>query len=228
MFYLFNFLHLPFSTCLTLFFVSVVISPINSQSYYACGSLNSFWRMDNIPADCNCSNCNCNIEYIGPTGAYWKGVAMSPDNKFFVFNGNSLYEVDVSSGFLTPYFDLPAGSPSMAGIVSIGNGMFYSITAYGITNTNDLYLINVPAGTISNLGSVPIINENDITGLNGEYYFETIINTTDWGIVKLDINNPNNSSLVTSFPASLLIEGITASDICNTIIGTSQSLDQLV
>src|SRR5688500_9655706 len=197
-----------------------------SQSYNACVGFGNLWHTEIISNSCICNECLCSIEYIANTSHYQRGVSMTPERLFLVFDGNTIYEVDTLTGFNIPYYVIPSTLPVLTGIAVAPNGLIYVMDDK--TVGDHVYEINISTGIITDLGPTNIVLENDITYFNGNFYYQTIIDPSTWGIVRLDVTNPENSSLVVTHPASYYIEGISATDICNTLVGTSQSLDQLV
>jgi len=196
-----------------------------AQTYKICGGLFNLWSLELNTSDCVCSNCGCLINYVAPTNNYWKGISMSPEGLLFS-NDNNIYQIDPINGFVSLYFNLPSGAPILSGIVAMGNDIFYTMTDH--TVANDLYEINVNAGTIINLGPTDYESWGDMTLFDGNLYYPTIINSNLSGIVKVDISNPANSSLIVTYPGTSGFLGLTASTICNTLIGTEGFNDVLV
>ena len=214
-------------TCVLSLYGLLYSAHIRSQSFSSCGGFNNYWHLEVDSDECNCGTCQCEVNFIGNTSNFQKGISMSPDGFLFVFDGLDIYQVNTTSGAIALYYDIPPGLPALAsGIVAVSADLFYTMADKSISD--HLFEINITSNTINDLGSTGFSNENDITQYNNNYYYLTVLNGATWGIVQLDIVNPANSAIVVTFPASYFVEGITASSICNSLLGTSQSLDKLV
>jgi gliding motility-associated-like protein len=177
---------------------------------------------------------NCSYEFFGmASGVLNSGITMTPESLFINLNDANewtLQIIDQVTGNITTYFEIPEPSlvPIWGGLVSIGNGIFYSIHL----PDNSLYEINVNTGIITFLGIVPYYNGNgDLTLFDGEIYYpwltlnETILN----GIVQLNVSDPSQSELVVDLQGTnIYFAGLSASTICNTLIAAELNFDELL
>ncbi|MDZ4748490.1 MAG: hypothetical protein SH808_08385, partial [Saprospiraceae bacterium] len=98
------------------------------------------------------------------------------------------------------------------GLVSIGGGLFYTIEDSG-----NLLLLNTNDGSITNVGNTGHVPHGDCTLFNGKLYFYSGQSSA---IVEVDLGDIENSSVVVNIPPNRIVHGLTASPICNTLIGT--------
>ena len=204
------------------------LSPITIAQHYLVGFQGgSFGEVDVV-------NSNCSYEFFGmASGVQNYGITMTPESLFINLNSANewtLQIIDQVTGNITTYFEIPEPSlvPIWGGLVSIGNGIFYSIHL----PDNSLYEINVNTGIITFLGIVPYYNGNgDLTLFDGEIYYpwltlnETILN----GIIKLNVSDPSQSELVVDLQGTnIYFAGLSASTICNTLIAAELNFDELL
>ncbi|MEP6648120.1 MAG: hypothetical protein ABJC12_13605, partial [Saprospiraceae bacterium] len=211
------------------FIFIIIIIEINesySQTFYACGGLLNYWNLELNTENCFCSNCGCSISHISSTNNYWDGISVSPEGNLFGYD-NDIYEINKLTGQPLLYFNVPPGTPWMAGIVAIGNGIFYSMSDTANAVTAALYRIDVNLGTAINLGYTGIPSKGDMTMFDGNLYYPTIINPNSNGIVKVDMSNPSNSYIIVTYPSSYAFFGLTATRICNTLLTTDLTGDEI-
>ncbi|MEP6647999.1 MAG: hypothetical protein ABJC12_12995, partial [Saprospiraceae bacterium] len=128
--------------------------------------------------------------------------------------------MDTLTGFTTVYFDYPVGVPLLQGLASNTDNIFYAMAEPFIST--DLYKIDVNNGTVVNLGATGHQCGGDLTFFDGELYFtNTQMGHSYVEVVKVDINNPGNSEVVTTYSSAYPTQGVTASNICNTLIITA-------
>src|SRR5688500_13536096 len=181
----------------------------------------------------------CAFEYIGgPAGGLGcAGLSATPDS-LLVINCNTtppmsplgLKEIDQMTGFFNDYFEIDwPVNVTGTGVASVGGGIFYALGANWPNNTTDLYKIDVNTGSVNNLGNLPYASSAEMTLFNGELYYawHTIPLYYLKGIVKVDTLNPGDSELVVEFPADFRIRGLSATDICNTLLVSAENTSKL-
>lgn len=185
-----------------------VVYGIVGQSYYTTGA-NALYKFE-----IGQTACDCDFEYIGPTPIlnYSNGLTFTPDSILVGQGGGALYQIDTLTGTETQIFDPPPGTWNISSIAAIGNGIYYGILNWG----QELYLINTITGTITFVGLTGFDCVGDLALFNGNLYFSTY-----GGIVLLDPSNPGNSEIVVTFPPTYLVGGLTASQICNSLLATA-------
>jgi len=193
----------------------------SAQTYFAYQTLGNSHNLYKIKLDCLCPEC-CQINVIGPTIQLSEGLTMSPDGKLYACDmANHIYLIDTLTGASTLIFSLPP-SPAMLGLVTLGGGIFYSMLEVSTNNADTLVEINVNTGIVTKLGVVPFSQSGDLTVYNGEiYYLHTYpnVNMVQYrGIVKVNISDPANSTLVTIYPNDYASVGVSASKACNTLL----------
>ena len=172
--------------------------------------------------------CNdfCSEVLIGPSIEGTWGLTMSPEGDMYSLAGSSIWIIDTLTGmeqWLYTFYPPAPESPNCIGLVSTGEGIFYTITMYnpilGIEG-DTLLRLDLNTGLVTNLGNVGWEAHGDITFFDGEFYFigQITNNILPKGIIKLDINNPSNNELLVTCPPTMDIRGLTASKICNTLI----------
>src|SRR5687767_37468 len=165
-----------------------------------------------------CPDC-CSMDYIGASFAeYENGMTMTPANELIVYGEGGLFHVDTITGALSWFFGVPPWPnwPHTHGLVTVDGTTFYTISLITpfYPGTDTLYAMNISNGIISNLGKTSYpASLGDLTLFNGEIYYTTSLNNNPnhYGIVKLDISNPGNSTLVASLPAGPRLVGLSAS-----------------
>jgi gliding motility-associated-like protein len=172
---------------------------------------------------------SCDFEYTGPGGVHWwGGITMSPEGDLYglysLMNNNDagIYLYDTIDGSSVMVFDLvdwPIG-PAFTGFIGIGGGVFYTTGKHILFGPDSLFQININTGQITNLGYIPFEVTDDIALIDGEFYMhdETPPET---GIIKLDVTNPGLSTNIFPSPP-VLLQGMTASGMCNTLMTTRQ------
>src|SRR5688500_17523765 len=209
--------HKFFRTLLISFFLVGNLVQLYSQDYYTCGGWLTLWQTDLDLQDCACSSCGCSICEVGSTNYYHRGISMSPDTNLF---GEDLgiYEIDPMTGVYSLYFPFPPGTDYMQGLLAMSNNIFYTMSHFGVNDS--LFEIDVTQGTITNLCATQYKIYNDLTLFNGQIYYRTYIGSNPelYAIVQLDIANSSNSSVIATLSDSYIFEGLTATDICNTLL----------
>ncbi|HEY3385366.1 MAG TPA: hypothetical protein VGK46_02585, partial [Saprospiraceae bacterium] len=141
---------------------------------------------------------------------YPRGITFQPDTSLVIGSPN-LYLIDTLNGGLTPiYAPSTPGLPPLVGLLGIGNGIFYTMTNMG----DGLYRINVNSGEITFMGSTGFSAFGDLTLYNGNIYYPYL-----HGIVLLDTTNTANSTAIVTYPDNYFFLGLTASHVCNSLIG---------
>jgi gliding motility-associated-like protein len=149
---------------------------------------------------------------------------MSPDGKLYASDWtNHIYQIDTLTGASTVIFTMPL-QPRIIGLLTLGGGIFYSFLEISDNLGDTLISINTNTGVVTQLGVVPLKIHGDMTLFNGEiYYLHVFPNNwfTDYrGIVKLNVSDPANSELVAVYPITSACFGITATNQCQTVLGT--------
>src|SRR5688500_13010939 len=160
------------------------------------------------------------------------GITITPDSELIILgddwmDNDYLWLVNQTSGEWTSYFALPPSTGRYIGLVSVGNGIFY--TAHSVSNI--LFELDVNNGTYEELGPLSYPND-DMALFNGEIYFiwrEWVTPYRLRGIRKLDVSDPSNSELIVDLTyldigLQSQVRGLTASNICNTMIICNQDV----
>ena len=175
----------------------------------------------------NSNYCSCDVQPIGPTFGYTEGISFGPDGKLYYLGADVIREVDLSSGVPTILFTGPPSLPAMHGLVSVGNGMFYSLSSY-LEPISSLYRWNVNANMVTDIGSLPYRSFTEMTlAFSNFYYVTQDFDPSMYSIVQLDTLNSANSNVIVSFPLSDWMVGLTASPFCNTLLGTHINTNEL-
>ncbi len=226
--------YLFYTKLIVAFFCAVIIPGTSfSQSYFSAdrnaGPLHNFRKSISFSGPNTCiSNDECMWQWVGLIDLiYHAGLAVSPDLKLYASNEPGIYLIDTLNGNSTLFFShssLPnfPSPTNVEGLVSIGNGIFYTSAADNPFGPYDLFRIDVTNSSSLNLGTLLYNINGDITLFNGEFFYATQLssNPFQFGIVKLDVNNATNSNLILTLSPGIFIRGLTASSFCNTLIGT--------
>ncbi|HXR81442.1 MAG TPA: hypothetical protein VN763_11010, partial [Saprospiraceae bacterium] len=214
---------------LIIFIVALASSLSVGQTYFVFQRLGPNSYLQKLNLDCLCDDC-CHFTFIGQTVNLQEGLTMSPDGKLYGNDWtNHIYEIDTLTAAATLIFSMPP-VPRMLGLVTLGGGIFYSLL--GITDqiADTLIEINVNTGTVTKLGVVPFHQIGDLTVYNGEIYFYYVFpdnwNIQTWGIVKLNINDPENSTLVVDCEINCCFWGFSATNQCQTVLAQWEWLNQ--
>ena len=192
-----------------------------AQTYFAYqgGILNK--NLMRITLDCNCVGC-CNIVVIGNTRNWGDALTMSPEGRLYGIDNltNDLYQIDTLTGASTLYFDLPNNLTSAQGLVTLGGGIFYSCIEQDYNEADTLIEINVPAGTVTKLGRLNHRAFGDLAVLDGEIYYLSNLDVwnTNIKLVKLNLEHPDQSTLILSMYPQFGGWGLSATKFCNTFI----------
>ena len=178
------------------------------------------------------NNCVHNYFQMVP-GAIHNGVTMTPALQFILLQRTSewnLLLIDQVTGSWSSYFTIPPPIPGAhwGGLVSIEDGVYYTILMQG----NILFRIDVASGILTNLGPLPYFNGNgDLAAFDGEIYYpwSTPNEPNTNGIIRLNINQPEESAIVVDLQGmGLTTTGISATQICNTIVATEFNNQTLI
>ncbi len=190
-------------------FILICILNINvsiAQSYFATVAM-ELYKVEIDETNCG----SCSFDFLGSFSTTYNGITFCPDSSFV---GNSaalsLFELDTITGVETPIFSAPPGFPNFESLLGVGNGIFYSFPI----NEDNLFRININTGAIVDLGATGHIARSDICLFNGNIYYSGLE-----GIVSLDTNNLTNSSVIVTLPPAYIVSGITASHVCNSLLG---------
>ncbi len=190
-----------------------------AQIYYAT----SFENLYEI--EISNSYCECEVSLIGNT-EYQSGLSFSPSGNLFGIIGDFLSLINPLTGDLSVFYNLPDTLPSTEGIVFISDSIFYFMSNLA---PGDLFVFNFTLGTITNLGSTGYEIVGELTLFNGDIYASVeTIDPVSYVIVKIDTLNPTNSNVVVSLPPNVAFSGLTASPLCNTLIGLDIIAHQLM
>ena len=177
-----------------------------AQSYFATAAM-ELYRVEIDETNCGA----CSFDFIGTFGTTYNGITFCPDSSFIGNSGALLFnEIDTMTGAETPFFAAPPGYPNFDALLGVGNGLFYALSG----SDDNLYRININTGTITDMGATGHIVRSDICLFNGQIYYSGIE-----GIVSLDTNNLTNSTVIVTFPPGYIVAGITASHVCNSLLG---------
>jgi len=214
---------------LIIFIVALASSLSVGQTYFVFQRLGPNSYLQKLNLDCLCDDC-CHFTFIGQTVNLQDGLTMSPDGKLYGTDWtNHIYQIDTLTAAATLIFSMPP-VPRMLGLVTLGGGIFYSLL--GITDqiADTLIEINVNTGTVTKLGVVPFHQIGDLTVYNGEIYFYYVFpdnwNIQTWGIVKLNVNDPENSTLVVDCEINCCFWGFSATNQCQTVLAQWEWLNQ--
>ncbi|MBK9985023.1 MAG: gliding motility-associated C-terminal domain-containing protein [Saprospiraceae bacterium] len=178
----------------------------------------------------NNSFCECNVQPIGLTDGYDGGISFGPDGNLYYLNTttNQILQVDILTGNTSIVFTGQATLPHMAGFISVGNGIFYSMGWY-LNLSDTLYRWNINSGIVTAIGSTGFRSLSEMTIAGGEIYYLTkdAVPFT-YSIVQLDTLTPGNSQVVLTYPLFDELTGISATPFCNTLIGSHVNTDELV
>jgi len=188
------------------------LSGIKAQSYYV-GQHSEIQLLE-----LGTTFCGCNFESSG-TFDHTILLTLTPDSillsLFDPGNGSpGLYRLNLVNGMTELFyaFDPLIFPQFFGGLVSIGGGLFYTIEDSG-----NLLLLNTNDGSITNVGNTGHVPHGDCTLFNGKLYFYSGQSSA---IVEVDLGDIENSSVVVNIPPNRIVHGLTASPICNTLIGT--------
>ncbi|HZV69427.1 MAG TPA: gliding motility-associated C-terminal domain-containing protein [Saprospiraceae bacterium] len=168
----------------------------------------------------NSELCNgCALLPVGPTEV-GNGISFGPDGNLYSIWDESIYQIDISTGnWGIPIFTGPVSLPNMTGLVSVGGGIFYTMP-WGPANSDLVYKWDIIAGTVNAIGATGFNSDGEMTISGGEiYYLSKNQPAGTRSIIHLDPVNPFNSQPVITFDLFDPIHGITASPVCNTLLG---------
>ncbi|HEY3387799.1 MAG TPA: hypothetical protein VGK46_14895, partial [Saprospiraceae bacterium] len=179
---------------------------LRAQTYFSTGS-GIFYKIT-----VNSSQCNCTYNQLpADFNFYPSGISFLPDTTLVISEVPYIFDIDTLDGGLTPlYTQSNPGQPHFTTLLGVGNGIFYSMNFYD----DKLYRININTDEITLLGSTGYDALGDITLYNGRIYYPYLN-----GIVLLDTNNTANSFPIVSYPDNYIFLGLTASHVCNSLIG---------
>lgn len=195
-----------------------------AQIYYSNNS-NSLYKTE---ITCTCGDC-CEFETIGNTFGFGSGLTFSPNGDLFGF-ADYIFQIDPNTGNYSVYY-IPTINTILLGIISTGNGIFYSMIDQNVESGNGCIEMNTNTGVITNLGSDPIYTcQGDLCLFNGEVYYPSYINfsSSNRAIVKFSLSNPTNVSVVINYSGNYVIRGLSATNFCNTLIGTDRFTNDLI
>src|SRR5687768_6530135 len=186
----------------------------------------AFYRVE-INSNSSCSG-SCTQEFIGNNLFGSEGLTMSPEGDMYSTVASSIFIIDTLTGMQLLFYALPPppSFPSHIGLVSTGSGIFYTISIGPVNPGDSLYRIDTNTGVITTVGNVGWNARGDITKFNGEFYYVGRVSFApfQYGVIKLDINDPSNNELVTNLPVNWHVVGLTASNICNTLLAVNVTL----
>jgi len=217
---------------LVLFFLTPFLS-VQAQYYYMNNG-NHWYKVD-----LNATLCSCDAELLGGPGVGFGGPTFSPEGELYylldVVNFEEVRHYDTITGNqIDVLMQGPFTIPSMSGFVGTGNGIFYSMPVQSgdFSFTSDmLYRWDSNTNTVSAVGPTGFIGGGDMCKNDGQYYYITLNdNPLEYEIIHVDLTDPANSNLQVSYPLSpnYHIFSISASPICNTLIGAEVHNQQLV
>ena len=165
------------------------------------------------------SGCNCELNYVGDVD-YIPFLTFTPDTILLTLldpaNGMpGLYSINTNTALLAPYFIFDPGiyPPGLGQLVSVGGGIYYAMDPSG-----NLYILNTNDGSITLLGNTGHVAEGDLTLFNGKIYYYS---RSSSGIVEINLTDISSSMVIVDVPPLLEINGLTASPMCNILIGAT-------
>jgi gliding motility-associated-like protein len=208
---------------LIIFIVALASSLSVGQTYFVCQRVGFQDYLYKLKLNCLCPGC-CDLHLIGSTGDFVRGMTMSPDGKLYGCDWNNhIYEVDTLTGTPTLIFSLPS-EPKVQGLVTLGGGIFYSFLEISNSLADTLIGININTGIVTKLGVVPDKAISELTVYNGEIYYHWVYpnnwNIQDWGIAKLNINDPAASTQVVTCEFPCCFGGLSATNRCQTLLSS--------
>ena len=206
----------------------LVWQPSDAQTYFAYQGDSPNKNLMRITLDCHCVGC-CNIVEIGNTQNWGDALTMSPEGRLYGIDNvtNDLFLIDTLTGASSLYFDLPNDLTSAQGLVTLGGGIFYSFIEQDYNEADTIIEINVPAGTVTKLGRLNYRAFGDLAVLDGEIYYLSNLDTwnTNIKLVKLNLEHPDQSTLILSMYPQFGGWGLSATKFCNTFIYTDLFVD---
>jgi gliding motility-associated-like protein len=159
------------------------------------------------------------------TSSYLWDIAINPiDNKLYGLNGSNLVEVDITTGntsiitINTSWINSWSfASYNALTFDSIGN--LYTMNSY----SDVLFKIDLTIYTITPIGScgTGIFSAGDLTFYNGNLYL-----SGDTSLVKIDYNNPNNSTVLGTFPKFYAVDSYGVYEVNPTVLPQTSFLFQ--
>ena len=179
---------------------------LKSQSYFSTGAL-IFYKIN-----VNSSQCSCSYDQLSTTIPFYPdGISFLPDTTLVISETPYIFSIDTLNGGITPiYTQSTPGQPYFTSLLGVGNGIFYSMNPFD----DKLYRININTDEVTLLGSTGYDALGDITLYNGNIYYPYLN-----GIVLLDTNNTASSFPIVTYPDNYFYVGLTASHVCNSLIG---------
>ncbi len=217
---------------LIIFIVGLASDLSIGQTYFVCQRVGFQDYLYKLKLSCLCADCT-DLHLIGPTGDFARGMTMSPDGKLYGCDWyNHIYQVDTLNGTSTLIFTLPI-QPKVIGLVTLGGGIFYSFLEISDDLADTLEAIDVNTGIITKLGIVPDKAIAELTVYNGEIYYHWVFpnnwNIQDWGITKLNLNDPASSTEVVTCENPCCFSGLTATNQCQTLFSSQVlNVDKLI
>ena len=204
---------------LTLYICLLPISPVFLQTFYisAHGPQYGLYSLE-----IGEGGCNCEIVFIDGVEENNGFNTFTPDSTLITFGTTDppvLNQIDYVTGEITLFFDFaPIPLPNGIGsLVTLGGGIFYGMQH--ITPSVDiLWRFDTNDGSITPVGNTGFNGSGDLALYNGEIYYYSA-QPGNSGIVRVDLLNPSNSTLVVEIPSPLAVAGLTASPYCNTLLG---------
>ncbi len=178
----------------------------NAQMYYSTGS-QIFYKIN-----VNSTECSCSYDQLSTTLPFYpNGISFLPDTTLVISEAPNIFSIDTLNGGLTPIYNQSTpGQPFFTYLLGVGNGIFYSMNPFD----DKLYRININTDEVTLLGSTGYDALGDITLYNGNIYYPYLN-----GIVLLDTNNTASSIPIVTYPDNYFYVGLTASHVCNSLIG---------
>ena len=205
---------------LALIFLSQFTS--HSQSFYlgAGGSQAGFYSFDTEDIVCNCQ-----MEHLSVSEFSGQFLTHTPESSLIAYKDFALHEVNPNNGLGIIYFDFdPNVFPqNLAGIASVGGGIFYMIGGCS-SNSDTLWKLDTNNGDVTQVGSTGFPGCGDLALFDGNLYYYTRELGGFTGIVKVDLTNTSNSTIVVTMPITQFVSGLSASPFCNTLIGVQNEL----
>jgi len=142
----------------------------------------------------------CNTTFIANGPAY-NDMAVGANGLIYGLFSFDIWEINPVSGVSTLVGTIPSFNFAVTGLEYGPNGMIYIIGA-------EVWELNPANGNIVNNGSLPSnwYCVGDLVYYQGQYYATVYVGAADH-LAIIDVDNPANSTLLTTLPTSFLVGG---------------------
>ncbi len=219
---------------LTAIFICFAYITSSGQIYY----VTSFQHL--LKVQLNEDICTCDVTTIGPHPNGFGGMTFSPEGELYylqdsLIDAQTIQHVDTLTSYtINTLMSGPNYLRELGGIVGVGNGIFYSsppVFTIGLPPQDTLYRWDTNDHTVAGLGATGWGDAIEMCISNGViYYIAADLSNNLWHIIQVDTLIPSNSQIVASYNYSqyYVIQGLSASPYCNSLVGTFTQTGQLV